>query len=77
MIRRDALTALAASAGSLLTEPTQALPTSPTALPPAFVPCLNMSTIRGRSWGLWVNWKRLQKRAFAPLKSGLTRFRNT
>jgi sugar phosphate isomerase/epimerase len=51
MIRRDAITALAASAGSLLTEPAPALLMSPTVAPSAFVPCLNMSTIRGHKLG--------------------------
>lgn len=76
MIRRDALTTLAASAGSLLTESTQAIHPSPTAGPPAFVPCLNMSTIRGHKLGFMGELETAAKAGFRSVEIWIDSFQD-
>jgi sugar phosphate isomerase/epimerase len=75
MIRRDALTTLAA-AGGLLTTPASADLALPTATPPAFVPCLNMSTIRGQKLGFIGELETAAKAGFRSVEIWIDSFQD-
>ncbi|PRY36550.1 sugar phosphate isomerase/epimerase [Spirosoma oryzae] len=75
MIRRDALTTLAA-AGGLLTTPSTSLHALPAAAPPAFVPCLNMSTIRGHKLGFVGELETAAKAGFRSVEIWIDSFQD-
>lgn len=75
MIRRDALTTLAA-AGGLLTTPSTPLHALPAAAPPAFVPCLNMSTIRGHKLGFIGELETAAKAGFRSVEIWIDSFQD-
>jgi sugar phosphate isomerase/epimerase len=75
MIRRDALTALAA-AGGFLTTPSTPLHALPAAAPSAFVPCLNMSTIRGHKLGFIGELETAAKAGFRSVEIWIDSFQD-